>query len=727
MRKITEILVLFLAVATAVIPCGPFFEKSAMISYDGPVRTKPAFMQEPGIVLPGFKADYLALAYLPLSGKKYNAVTMALALSSVQENDEQKLWLEARAKFLKDNTMPYINVYLPMGDYRSGTNCHEDAFRYARELLTGRLNSPHTRLWVTNQDIVFANCSTVSGQLTPPPQDAPMYAQKDFAYQQAALLFYRRNFDAAFSAFEKISKDRASEHLDLAKYMMVRTRMRQGGYFSDFPEAKAVPFESFGPLIEEILASRARDKVKADTQALKRRWQAKEDGYAASIAQELIEGKRDANPVEIAADLRYLIRIWEYKYDSEGAKASQKESLTKTLFKRAKDHDLLQWVIAYRAQDEISRQFSEQRFKATGLSHWLIAVLAKLRPGDASVNTWLEHAAKITPDHPAYATVAFYRLILAGQRGKFDSKLARELREKLQTAGDDSSVNLVRALEFRFAANLGEAIAASERKLLGKSTVMPEHTHGFDSDAAFFLTHYASLGDYGKMLKSAAISEADKLEIARAGWVRSVLLNSAANEKEFAKILVRLDKSLSGEFANLDRIDNAETRRAATLLLILRNPGLKPYIAAHHGRRGAVSEIDSFRENWWCKLGGKREENTGWDHYLLYETLDDQVFSALYAGQRQGLFPFAASGLKEFAELTKNGGAADFLAGPVFAATEKNPADKTLAEALHRLVKVTRYGCGGPNNGKISKRAFRLLHKSFPDSEWAKKTPYWYE
>lgn len=724
MRRLIEILILFLAVITAVIPCGPFFEKSEMISHDGPVRAQVTYMQDPGIVLPGFKVNFLTLAYLPLAGKKYSPAALALAQNSVQENNEQKLWLEARAKFLKSNEQPYINVYLPVADYRSVTNCHEDAFRYARELLTGRVNSEHTRLWLRNQDLVFANCSEATGQLTPPAQDAPMYAHKDFAYQQAALLFYRKNFDAAYTAFEKIAKDKASEHLDLAKYMMVRTRMRQGGYFSEFPQSKVVPAQEFDPLIEAILTSRTRDKVKADTQALKRRWQAQDEGYAAAIAQELTEGGRYANPLEIAADLRYLFKTWEYKYDAQAT--GQKADLTQALLARTKNNDLLQWLVAYRAKDDFARKLSEERFKATGQPHWLIAVLSKLKPGDATLTTWLEHAAKIAPEHPAYATVTFYRLNLVGARGKFDRKIAQDLRDRLQVAGDDSSVNMVKALELRYATNLAEVVQASERKLLNKTAVAGEHTHGFDSDAALFLTRYASLGDYAQFLQGAAITEADKLDVARAGWVRSVILKSPASQGDFEKFLVRKDKALSGEFMNLDKLDNDEARHAAAILLLLRHPGLKPYVAAHHARRGELREIDSFRENWWCKLGGKREENTAWDHYLLYETFDDQVFSSLYGDTKQPLFPFAGAGSKDFAALGKQGGAAEFLAAKVFAFAEKNPAHKDLPEALHRLVKVTRYGCGGPNNGKISKKAFRYLHKNFPESEWAKKTPYWY-
>ncbi len=51
-----------------------------------------------------------------------------------------------------------------------------------------------------------------------------------------------------------------------------------------------------------------------------------------------------------------------------------------------------------------------------------------------------------------------------------------------------------------------------------------------------------------------------------------------------------------------------------------------------------------------------------------------------------------------------------------------------MAEYLHKIVFLNRYNYGGEIDNKPSGQlAFKLLHKYFPDSEWAKKTPYWYK
>jgi len=52
--------------------------------------------------------------------------------------------------------------------------------------------------------------------------------------------------------------------------------------------------------------------------------------------------------------------------------------------------------------------------------------------------------------------------------------------------------------------------------------------------------------------------------------------------------------------------------------------------------------------------------------------------------------------------------------------------DARVAEALHRVVRATRFGCTTDTSPDTSREAFTLLHKLFPQSEWAKQTPYWF-
>ena len=50
-----------------------------------------------------------------------------------------------------------------------------------------------------------------------------------------------------------------------------------------------------------------------------------------------------------------------------------------------------------------------------------------------------------------------------------------------------------------------------------------------------------------------------------------------------------------------------------------------------------------------------------------------------------------------------------------------------VGEALHLVVRATRYGCLDADSGNYFRRAFTLLHKRYPRDPWTRKTPYWFK
>lgn len=697
MKTIPKTLALIATLHTALYPCGPFFEKSPMIDAEGASRSYADRMREPGIVLPSFKSDYLALLYLPLSGAKYDARSIALADASKADADEEALWARARKEFFPDIVAPKVTPYKAAGEYRYVTNCHADALRYARELLAARAKSPHGKLWLKNQDIVFANCAEKKGALTPPAKDAPQTVKNDFLYQEAAFHFYRDEYDKAYAGFEALAKS-GSLHRDVARYMMIRTRMRQTGAFSEFPAGAGPKPAEIQKLIDTAIAEIGDPSVKANAKKLKKLFEAKRDEKL--YAKNLIGEFATSNPIEIAHEFRYLVRKWQ----NAGAEK---------VARMAPGNDLVEWIYAFQAQDAASLTLAERKYNETKKSHWLIAALSKIPANSARRDFWLTEAAHIAEDNPAFTTVAFYRLALA-----YDAKLADALGKKLEKAKDTSSLNALKAVKLRHAQSLGDAVALMERKILPTNNQKPEHEFGFDADAARLLTEHATLADYVTLIQSAALSRAGKTEIARAGWARAILLDMPAERTKFAAYLIENHAALAKTLQKANSNDES-------LLTLLRNPGLAPYIAGHHGRVGSTDTIDSFRENWWCKLGGSEKENTGWDHYRIYSGFEESIFSQLYPASVEKPFVFA-KGQNEFQRIKTAGNAAEFFSQRIYSAAEKDPKAAWLAEALHYLVKITRYGCDFPDKGKISKKAFNLLHKNFADSEWAKKTPHWF-
>ncbi len=81
---------------------------------------------------------------------------------------------------------------------------------------------------------------------------------------------------------------------------------------------------------------------------------------------------------------------------------------------------------------------------------------------------------------------------------------------------------------------------------------------------------------------------------------------------------------------------------------------------------------------------------------------------------------------EEWQRLTNLGVAPNYFTRQVIDWAQKHQDDQRVPEALHLVVKSTRYGCTDEHSSAFSKQAFQLLHRRYPDNSWAKKTPYWY-
>ena len=66
--------------------------------------------------------------------------------------------------------------------------------------------------------------------------------------------------------------------------------------------------------------------------------------------------------------------------------------------------------------------------------------------------------------------------------------------------------------------------------------------------------------------------------------------------------------------------------------------------------------------------------------------------------------------------------------GPmIISYSELHPDDPRVPEALHLVVRATRYPRWNQGStGEVSRAAFRVLHRRYPGSPWTEKTPYWF-
>ena len=76
--------------------------------------------------------------------------------------------------------------------------------------------------------------------------------------------------------------------------------------------------------------------------------------------------------------------------------------------------------------------------------------------------------------------------------------------------------------------------------------------------------------------------------------------------------------------------------------------------------------------------------------------------------------------------LDKAANSVNYLCTEAIAWARSHPQDPRVPEALHLAVEATHYGPSDESSRPYSKQAFDLLHRRYPDSEWTKKTKYWY-
>ncbi len=250
------------------------------------------------------------------------------------------------------------------------------------------------------------------------------------------------------------------------------------------------------------------------------------------------------------------------------------------------------------------------------------------------------------------------------------------------------------------------------------------------------------------------LSADEKALFARVAWTREFARGGMPSATETAKLYAANPKlkeaadKIAAEFPKL----RPERQR---LLMVLRNPRLGVLLNAPGLWSSLASSPEEFTDlgsgdhndrNWWCPLetdrhlGALREaldESSGLlavDQYAKGDltAVYDQALRNGLAKKREGLLKqhpmIKAVNWKEIRALANMPSAPRLLSQSAIRWGKASKGDDGAPEALALAVKATRYGCnwhGG--HGAYSKPAQQLLKAKFPDTDWAKQTPYWFD
>ena len=724
--------------------CGPFLLTAVLTLSRQPDQPDNDFARgQLGILLPSYYRAYLAVAYRHLTGlgvseserkaffppppapgpaSKWIPEWSTSIPPSVQE------WLEARKKVPGAAAPPKIDVYRRESSpttYSEYVNCPDDAFHTAVATMQARqakFNAAEMQDWLRGQDTVFSNCSGGTAIPVAAAAGSNPLLQADRAYQTAAANFYAGNLDQAEPEFQAIAADANSPWRATAAYLAARCNIRRATL-----AGKAEAMSRAQSQLQAILQDAALKPLHPAAAGLLQFVRARLNPE--QRLHELAESILAKNaPPSLAQDFTDYLFLF-YKRDASAKPPD----------------DLTDWLATFR-EPMAASDHPVQRWRETKSLPWLIAALTRLHGGDAAAAELLRAADQVKPDSPAYATVAFHAIRVLEESRQAEAA-RRRLDAILASRGQYpvSAVNLFLAERTRAAeswaaflkyaprvpAGSGYDYDGESADNLSSDPQLKAFAGGrkiLDADASTILNEQVPLARWKEAASDASLPAPLRSEIAAAAWVRAILLDDDALAVQLAPLVQTLAPELKQPLGAYRAAGDRDARKFEAVYLMLKTPGLRPFIETGFGRLTPMAKIDDFRDNWWCSFNAQGENYQG-DYYRSRRHFSTALTLLYGASKLDAAFlpeSERAEAGKEWNSLQGLPTAPTFLAEAAVNYLKGHVADPRAPEALALAVRSTRYGCGDASTTAQSRAAFRLLHGRYPESEWAKKTKYYY-
>jgi len=693
--------ILILAILAAVLigpedlsSCGPFLPVTIFTSKLAPLDEPRFFRGQLDILQPQYRRIYLMAAYRYLAGIGLDKADQQALLAKPagpdyfwmdQGSPAVQGWLQARIQ-VGAPRLEQINRFEILPDHSYILNCGDDAFRNAAATLVerGRVGAAHDdlRAWVAAQDQVFANCSGPRGPSVPTalPANAARWMQVDRAYQIAGAEFYAGQFDAASADFLRIAADRSSPWHGIAPYLAARALIRKATLVD--ADAAAAAQEQLSKVLADPDAAAWHESAHGLSRYLRART---DPARALSEVARVVETQK-AGVAGAMNDYRILLDQYSNRNQEP-----------------PRDEDIADWIAA---MQQTPGDGALVKWRAKPSMPWLVAALTYVDRPDPEL---MAAAAHVPESSPAFLTVEFHRLRLMpadDARPRLDAMLRRKMPV--------SARNQFLAARMRMARDWDEMLHYAPRTAAGTfdegTGEQPATGRAlyFDEDAAGILDRQAPLATLVQAARNPDLPPNLQMQVARAVWVRSILLNDAGTAKGIAPVLSVLAPYLKPYLDAYLAAPEEKARGFAAAWLMLNNPGMRPSIDAGAGRLTAVPKIDPFRDNWWCIAEPARRPMSA-------------PLELLYQGDSPEA-RFAPAG-----QLASAPVAATFMARVAVEWVEAHPDDPRAPESLRWVVRAGHYACGGDGEtDRWVKRAFRLLHGRYAKTEAARRTPYWF-
>lgn len=782
------IVVLIVPQPTAV-ACGPFFTQtifSFRMHPDFPLMRFAA--GDLGIVQPTYARSYLVVAYRYMSGMALNKAEQASVAGLwarrfahspfADDANPASAWLHARRKYTGAKDAPYIEQHqkawgmtFPAEDYFYYENCQGDALRTAARTVSQRAkefgpNSDSLKSWIATQDIVFTYCGNRSEkvQVELPealPNSAPALLKADRAYQVAAIHFYSADFATAEKEFSSITQDRSSPWHLTAALLVARSRIRKATLQDTDAQADTDLHAAEGQLNKILKDAQYRAVHLAAERLLGFiAYRLRPEQRYAELSLQLSTRAHVANLGDAIGD--YTLLLDKRLGDTDDVDTDQRQKVIDNgygkLRRDRKRNDLTDWIVTLQSSSPAAREHAFAQWKETRSVPWLFAALSKTTGTSPEAEVLIEGSGAVSASSPAYAGIAFHRGRLLAEAGRGDQARA-EVDELLAPTGkalSRSATNLLLALRMTLAKNLDEWLKYSVRmpslvttdesgeETLSEFYLLDMRTKSevtrwrekrseaaqFDSDAAIAFTEKVPLAVLAAAAQKGTLPEPIRRNLAQAAWVKAFLLDRRDVALQLVPMMKQLFPQRTAELDAYVAATSIEEQRFAGSFSILKSPGWHPYVEQGAGRETTdFTKIDNYKNNWWCSWQKPKEEE--WSYYNYYRM--ESMSAPLHALYPNGIVEPPAfldkdsrdQVVQEWKEVQATSTSIEALAEPVLGWAKSHPRDGRVPEALHHVVRAYRYGCDEPAMN-YSKLAFKLLHERYPNSEWTRKTPFWF-
>jgi hypothetical protein len=420
--------------------------------------------------------------------------------------------------------------------------------------------------------------------------------------------------------------------------------------------------------------------------------------------------------------------------------------------------DLSDWILTLQMNEPESYAHAVAKWRETQSPAWLVTALTKAEKDSTGVQRLLREAQKLNRDSPAYPSVAYHLVRLQIALGKKTE--ARTLLDEIITSQFEglpvSAQNQFREQRMQVAESLSELLKFAQRQpatfyyegSFGTIRALVDQEKGwwsdggsdkqtkeeyeqqiedrykselewtdrfiFDEKTVDILNWHVPLAALAEEIHDPALPDYQQRRLALVVWTRAILLDKDDIARSVAADAARAAPAMEAVFNQYLKLTSTTKRKRAALFVLLKFPGLSPFIEAGLPNLSSGADMDYYFETaWWCTPANTEYTNDG-DEVPKVVPRPSMFSSEQFESARQ-----------EHVALAAIGNGSSYLGKRAIEWAKAAPDDPRIPEALFIAVKANesyKYGCNSwEADDETRQEAEQILRERYPDSPWTAK------